>query len=214
MMDVPEGNRALRIAVLLSGSGRTLENLIERSNAGELDIEIPVVISSRSSVRGVEIARNAGIETHIVTRREAPAPKELSEQVRRLLEPHEVDLMILAGYLLQLEILPEWRGRILNIHPSLLPLFGGKGMYGHHVHEAVLASGMKVSGCSVHIVTEEYDSGPIVAQRCVPIEPGDTPATLGARVFEAERELYPEVLRFFIEDRVRMSGDTVTILPD
>jgi folate-dependent phosphoribosylglycinamide formyltransferase PurN len=87
--------------------------------------------------------------------------------------------MCLAGYLLMLEILPEWRGRILNIHPSLLPLFGGRGMYGQHVHEAVLASGMRVSGCSVHIVTEEYDAGPIVAQRCVPIEPGDSPASLG-----------------------------------
>ncbi|MEZ4522500.1 MAG: phosphoribosylglycinamide formyltransferase [Thermomicrobiales bacterium] len=206
-------DRPLRVAVLLSGSGRTLENIVKRAAAGTLGVEIPIVISSRAGVRGVEIARNAGIETHVVRRREAPTPRALSRRVLELLDSHDVDLMLLAGYLLQLEILPQWRGKILNIHPSLLPLFGGKGMYGHHVHEAVLASGMKVSGCSVHIVTEEYDAGPIVAQRCVPVLPGDTPADLGARVFEAECELYPEALQFFVDGRVRLEGDRVTILP-
>jgi phosphoribosylglycinamide formyltransferase-1 len=202
----------LRVAVLLSGSGRTLENFIRLAEAGELDIEIPVVISSRANVRGVEIARAAGIETHVVTRREAPDPASLSARVRALLAPHQVDLIALAGFLRQLEVLDEWRGKILNIHPSLLPLFGGKGMYGHHVHQAVLDSGMKVSGCSVHIVTEEYDSGPLVAQRCVPVLPGDTPETLGARVFEAECELYPEALRLFAAGRVRLVDGRVEIL--
>jgi formyltetrahydrofolate-dependent phosphoribosylglycinamide formyltransferase len=204
--------RTLRLAVLLSGSGRTLANLIERRAAGELDVEIPVVISSRSTVAGVEIARSAGIETHVVTRRMAPDSASLSARVKAIVEPHGVDLFVLAGFLRQLEILPEWLGRIINIHPSLLPLFGGRGMYGHHVHEAVLASGMKVSGCSVHIVTEEYDSGPIVAQRCVPIEPGDTPDTLAARVFAAECELYPEVIRLFAAGRVDVRDDRVEIL--
>jgi phosphoribosylglycinamide formyltransferase-1 len=208
-----EDVRKLRLAVLLSGSGRTLENLLACRDAGTLAIEIPVAISSRKNVRGVEIARVAGIETHVISRREAPDPVELSSRVRKILEPHQIDLMILAGYLLMLDILPEWRGRILNIHPSLLPLFGGKGMYGHHVHEAVLASGMRVSGCSVHVVTEEYDAGPIVAQRCVPVEPGDTPDTLGARVFEAECQLYPEAIRMFAEGRVRYSEEGVKILP-
>jgi len=207
------GNRTLRVAVLLSGSGRTLENLVDRASSGELDIEIPIVISSRSKVRGVEVGRRAGIETHVVTRRDAPTPAELSRRVVEILEPHDIDLMLLAGYLLRLEILPQWRGKILNIHPSLLPLFGGKGMYGHRVHEAVLASGMKVSGCSVHIVNEEYDAGPIVAQRCVPVEPGDTPETLGRRVFEAECELYPEVLQYFVDGRVHHEGGAVLILP-
>lgn len=206
------GDGRLRIAVLLSGSGRTLENFIRLSRAGELDIEIPIVISSRAEVRGVEIAREAGIETHVVTRREAPDPATLSARVRKLLAPHAVDLIVLAGFLRQLEVLDEWRGKILNIHPSLLPLFGGKGMFGHHVHQAVLDSGMKVSGCSVHIVTEEYDAGPIVAQRCVPVLPGDTAETLGARVFEAECILYPEALRLFAAGRVRLVDQRVEIL--
>lgn len=205
--------RTLRLAVLLSGSGRTLANLLERRAAGELDVDVPVVISSRSTVAGVEIARSAGIETHVVTRREAPDPVSLSARVKAIVEPHGIDLFVLAGYLLQLEILPEWRGRIVNIHPSLLPLFGGRGMYGRRVHEAVLASGMKVSGCSVHVVTEEYDAGPIVAQRCVPVEPGDSAESLGARVFAAECELYPEVIRLFASGRVAIDDDLVEILP-
>lgn len=207
------GARKLRIAVLLSGSGRTLKNLLDRAAAGTLAIEIPIVISSRRAVRGVDIARAAGIETHVVTRRDAPSPGELSARVKELLAPHDIDLICLAGYLSMLEVLPEWRGKILNIHPSLLPLFGGRGMYGHHVHEAVLASGMRVSGCSVHIVNEEYDAGPIVAQRCVPVLPGDTVESLAARVFDAECKLYPEALQLFIEGRVELSEDAVSILP-
>lgn len=207
-------DQKLQVAVLLSGSGRTLENFLARIRAGSLAIRVPVVISSREKVRGVDVARTAGIETHIVTRRDAPDPAELSARVKALLAPHQVDIIVLAGYLLKLEILPEWRGKILNIHPSLLPLFGGKGMYGHHVHEAVLASGMKVSGCSVHIVTEEYDAGPIVAQRCVPIKPGDSADTLGARVFDAECDLYPAALQMFADGRVHSSGDRVEFLPD
>jgi formyltetrahydrofolate-dependent phosphoribosylglycinamide formyltransferase len=206
------GDGPLRVAVLLSGSGRTLENFIALMKAGELDIEIPVIVSSRSNVRGVEIARAAGIETHVITRREAPDPATLSARVREVIEPHDVGLIALAGYLRQLEVLDEWRGKILNIHPALLPLFGGKGMYGHYVHQAVLDSGMKVSGCSVHIVTEEYDSGPIVAQRCVPVLPGDTAEALGARVFAAECLLYPEAIRLFAEGRVRLVGGRVEIL--
>ncbi len=204
---MPGQDRRLRVAVLLSGSGRTLENLIERSQRDQLAIDIPVVISSRSRVRGVEVARAAGIATHVVTRRQAPTPPELSVRVKALLATHEIDLIVLAGYLLKLEILPEWRGRILNIHPSLLPLFGGQGMYGHHVHDAVLASGMRVSGCSVHIVTADYDAGPIVAQRCVPIAPGDTADSLAARVFAAECELYPEALQLFVAGRVQLHDD-------
>ena len=206
-------NPALRVAVLLSGSGRTLENLLNLRSEGQLNIEFPVVISSRGNVRGVEIARQAEIETHVVRRREAPTPSELSARVKAILAPHRIDLIILAGYLLKLEIIPEWRDKILNIHPSLLPLFGGQGMYGHHVHEAVLASGMKVSGCSVHIVTAEYDAGPIVAQRCVPIEPDDTADSLAARVFEAECQLYPEAVRLYAEGRIQLRDDRIEIAP-
>jgi phosphoribosylglycinamide formyltransferase 1 len=196
-----------RVAVLLSGTGRTLENLLAVRERGELDIDIPVVISSRSDVRGLEIARAAGIETHVITR------GELSRQVKAAVDPHRIDLFVLAGYLRQLEIFREWEWRIINIHPSLLPLFGGRGMYGHRVHEAVLASGMKVSGCSVHFVNEEYDAGPILLQRCLPVLADDTPETLGGRVFELECQLYPEAIRLIADGRVERRGNQVFPLP-
>ena len=205
--------RTLNVAVLLSGSGRTLENLLQRVDSDQLPVNIATVVSSRPAVRGVEIARRAGIETHVVTRRQAPSPSLLSAQISDILAPHAIDVILLAGYLLRLEVLPEWENRILNIHPSLLPLFGGQGMYGSHVHAAVLESGMKVSGCTVHVVTEEYDAGPIVAQRCVPILPGDTADSLASRVFAAECELYPDVLRLLAAERVRISENRADILP-
>lgn len=202
----------LQVAVLLSGTGRSLENLLENRAQGRLDIDIPAVISSRANVRGVQIAREAGIETHVIRRRDASTPAELSGLVAEALRPHGVGLLALAGYLMQLEILPEWRGRIMNIHPSLLPLFGGRGMYGARVHQAVLDAGMKVSGCTVHIVNEEYDAGPIVTQRCVPVLEDDTAATLGARVFEAECLAYPEAIALFAAGRIRVEGNRARIV--
>lgn len=202
----------LRVAVLLSGTGRSLANLLEWRERGDLPIDIPVAISSRANVRGVEIARAAGIETHVVSRRDAAAPGELSQGIANLLKAHDVGLLALAGYLRQLEVLPEWEGKIMNIHPSLLPLFGGRGMYGERVHQAVLDAGMKVSGCTVHLVNEEYDSGPIVVQRCVPVLEDDTAQTLGARVFEAECEAYPEAIRLFAEGRIRVEDNRARII--
>ncbi|HMM43215.1 MAG TPA: phosphoribosylglycinamide formyltransferase [Thermomicrobiales bacterium] len=202
----------LRVAVLLSGAGRTLENLLERRARGDLAIDIPVVISSRASVRGVEVARAAGIETHVVSRREQSTPAAMSGRIADLLAPHGIGLIVLAGFLSQLEILPEWEGRMMNIHPSLLPLFGGHGLYGGRVHEAVLAAGMKVSGCTVHFVDAEYDAGPIILQRCVPVAEGDTPVTLGARVFTAECEAYPEAIRLFEAGRLHVEGRRVRVL--
>jgi formyltetrahydrofolate-dependent phosphoribosylglycinamide formyltransferase len=188
----------LRVAVLLSGTGRTLENLLARRARGELAIDVPIVIASRADVRGVEVARAAGIETHVVTRKQAPTPRELTARVAQLLAPHDIELLALAGYLRQLWVPPVWEGRILNVHPSLLPLFGGRGFYGARVHEAALASGAQVSGCTVHLVNNEYDAGPIVLQRSVPVLPDDTPDALAARVFAAECEAYPEAIRAFM----------------
>lgn len=202
----------VRAAVLLSGTGRSLENLLAARERGELQADIPVVISSRSGVRGIDVAREAGIDTHVITRKDAPDPASLSAAVLDAIGPHKIDLLLLAGYLRQLQILPEWRDRILNIHPSLLPLFGGRGMYGGRVHQAVLDAGMKVSGCTVHIVTEEYDSGPIVVQRCVPVLEDDTPSTLGARVFEAECLAYPEAINLFAAGRIRVEGNHARVL--
>jgi folate-dependent phosphoribosylglycinamide formyltransferase PurN len=118
---------------------------------------------------------------------------------------------LLAGYLTHLRILPDWEGRMMNIHPSLLPLFGGKGFYGTRVHEAVLAAGMKVTGCSVHFVNAEYDAGPIILQRCLPVHEDDTPESLGARVFALECEAYPEAIRLFAAGRLRIEGQRVRV---
>ncbi|HAX23486.1 MAG TPA: phosphoribosylglycinamide formyltransferase [Chloroflexi bacterium] len=202
----------LRVAVLLSGTGRTLENLLDRRATGELDIDIPIVVSSRPSVRGIEIAQAAGIDTHVVTRKQCPTPSAMSARLRELLAPHGIGLIALAGYLSRLEILPEWEGRMINVHPSLLPLFGGHGQYGGRVHEAVLAAGVKVSGCTVHFVDAEYDAGPIILQRCVAVAEDDTPDTLGARVFAAEQVAYPEAIQMFQTGRLRIEGRRVRVI--
>ena len=201
----------MRVAVLLSGSGRTLENLLSLREQGDLEIDVSIVISSRSAVRGLEVAAAAGIDAHVVGRRAYPTPALRSSRVAELLASHNVDLILLAGFLSQLQILPEWEGRMMNIHPSLLPLFGGKGLYGPRVHEAVLASGMKVTGCTVHFVDAEYDAGPIILQRCVPVLDDDTPESLGARVFAAECEAYPEAIRLFAAGRLAITGGRVRI---
>lgn len=205
------GNERFRVAVLLSGTGRTLVNLLDRRARGELDIDIVGVVSSRPQVRGLAIAQSAGLPTHVLSRTAARVPTELSAEVRAFLGPTGVDLLALAGFLRQLEILPEWRGRIINVHPSLLPLFGGQGMYGTRVHQAVLEAGMKVSGASVHFVNEEYDSGPIILQRCVPVLEDDDAAALGARVFAAECVLYPQAIRLIQRGLVRIEGQRVRI---
>ena len=193
----------LRVAVLLSGTGRTLENLIELTGRGELPASVVGVVSSRASVRGNEVARAAGLPLVVVPRRRFASVESFSEAVYAALDPLAVDLVVLAGFLSQLTIPPNYRDRIMNIHPSLLPLFGGLGFWGERVHRAVLDSGMKVSGCTVHFVDERYDAGPIILQRCVPVLEDDTPASLGARVFAAERRLYPEAIRLFAQDRLR-----------
>ena len=194
-----EPPRPWRLGVLLSGSGRTLANLLAVIARGELDAEIVCVMSSKDNVRGIEIARAAGIPVEIVTRRQFSDPGAHSRAIFEAVAPFGPDLLILAGYLRQLVVDPAWAGRMLNIHPALLPqaeaYAAGKGRYGEHVHAAVLAHGDTVSGATVHVVTDEYDTGPPVLQREVPVLPDDTPASLAARVFAVECELYPEAIR-------------------
>jgi formyltetrahydrofolate-dependent phosphoribosylglycinamide formyltransferase len=205
------GSERLRVAVLLSGAGRTLENFLDCKARGELDIDIVGVVSSRRGVRGLDVAQAAGLPVHVVSHTSARVPALLSDEVRAFLGPRGVDLLALAGFLRRLEILPEWRNRIINVHPSLLPLFGGKGMYGGRVHQAVLDAGVKVSGATVHFVNEEYDAGPIILQRCVPVLETDDAASLGARVFEVERQLYPLAIRLIADGLVRIEGKRVRI---
>jgi phosphoribosylglycinamide formyltransferase-1 len=145
---------------------------------------------------GIDRAQAANIAVKIVT----PGP-DFSKRVFDAVSTWQPDLVILAGWLHLLQIPPDYQGRVLNIHPSLLPAFGGKGMYGRHVHEAVIAAGVTESGCTVHYVNDDYDAGPIIAQRKVCVLPDDTPETLAARVFEAECELYPEVISQLIAQR-------------
>ncbi len=206
--------RELRLGVLISGTGRTLANFLRVAAAGELPAEVSVVVSSRRDVPGNQIARDHGIPLVIVDAREVRGIEAFSEAVYRALDEYRVDLVTMAGFLRRILIRPDYRGRIMNIHPSLLPLFGGKGMYGERVHRAVLAAGMKVSGCTVHFVNEEYDAGPIILQSCVPVLEDDTPETLAARVFAEECRLYPEAIRLYAAGRLRLEGNRVRVLPE
>ena len=183
-----------RLAVLLSGSGRTLQNLLDRQARGDLPVQIVAAVSNRAGVRGVAIAREAGIPVVVIRRRDHPDVAAHNTAIAAWLEPLQPQIIALAGYLCYF-IRPAWfAGPVVNIHPALLPCHGGRGMYGDSVHAAVLSAGDPQSGCTVHHVDEHYDHGPIIAQRRVPVLPGDDVHTLGARVFAAECELYPRVL--------------------
>ncbi len=201
-----------RVVVLLSGSGRTLENLIRASRDGRIDVDFARVISSRSSVRGVDVAREAGIPLSIIPRRKFETTESFSDAVHAVLGRERADLLLMAGFLSKIAIPDDLSGRVMNIHPALLPLFGGQGHYGNRVHQRVLESGMKVSGCTVHFVDENYDAGPIILQACVPVLDDDDADALGARVFQRECELYPEAVRLFCENRLKVEGRRVRVL--
>jgi formyltetrahydrofolate-dependent phosphoribosylglycinamide formyltransferase len=203
---------ALRIAVLLSGGGRTLQNLIDLRAAGELAIEISVVIGSKEGLFGLVRAKEAGIPTAVVERKVLGSLKDFSERVFGLCDEARADLVVLAGWLSLLNVPDRYLGRAMNIHPALLPSFGGHGMYGHRVHEAVIAHGCKVSGCTVHFLDNTYDTGPIILQRVCPVLDDDTPDTLARRVFEEELAAYPEAIRLFAGVRLRIEGRRVRVL--
>ncbi len=183
------------LCVCVSGGGRSLANLAERIEAGELDARIALVVSSRADAGALERAREHGLEALVIDPERRLSPEEYSRALFAACEERGVELCVLAGFLRLLSIPPEWRGRVINIHPSLLPAFGGKGYYGMRVHRAVIERGCWFSGCTVHYVDDEYDHGPILLQRCVRVAPDDTPETLAARVFEEEREALPEAIR-------------------
>jgi formyltetrahydrofolate-dependent phosphoribosylglycinamide formyltransferase len=204
----------LRVAVLLSGSGTTLENLFEKRESGKLDIDVVVVVSSRADAFGVERARRRGVPAVTVARRSYATTEAFSAAIFEAIAPYKPELVCLAGFMCRLRVPAEYENRLLNVHPALLPAFGGKGYYGHHVHEAVLRSGCKTSGCTVHFVDNEYDHGPVVAQKAVPVLPDDGVEELTARVQEAEREVYPEAIQLFAERRLKVEGHNVTISPE
>jgi formyltetrahydrofolate-dependent phosphoribosylglycinamide formyltransferase len=199
--------------VFVSGSGRTLQNFIDLRAAGALPIDIPLVIGSRPGLLGVERATRAGIPAEVVERKRFATLGDFSNTVFSLCDRAKVDLICLAGWLCLLEIPERYLGRMMNVHPALLPSFGGKGMFGHHVHQAVLDHGCKVSGCTVHILDNTYDTGPIVLQRTCPVLEDDTADSLADRVFEQEKIAYPEAIRLFAQRRLKIEGRRVRVLP-
>jgi phosphoribosylglycinamide formyltransferase-1 len=204
----------LRLAILLSGGGTTLQNLIDRIADGRLSARIAQVIASKPGAFGVERARRAGLPVAVVERRAFADTAAFSDAIFHLCREGGADLICLAGFLQLLRIPDDFAHRVLNVHPALLPAFGGKGMYGHHVHEAVLAYGAKVSGCTIHFADNEYDHGPVVLQRAVEVRDDDTQDTLAARVFAAECEAYPEAIRLFAAGRLRVEGRRVVRLTE
>lgn len=195
MTPASEAQPALRICALISGGGSTLANLLERMADGRLrGVQFCGVISSRRAVRGVQIARDAELPVSIIRPRDYPTREAFDASMRAALLASGADVIVMCGYMLRLSLPDEFRGRVLNIHPALLPDFGGAGMYGRRVHEAVIASGARRSGCTVHVADDEYDHGPIIAQSVVELSPGETPESLEQKVQAAERELYPRVI--------------------
>ena len=185
----------VRLAVLVSGGGTTLQNFLDRIADGGLDARLEVVVSSNSTAYALERARAAGIDTHVVRRRDFETQEAFSEAITKALESYEIDVVAGAGFLQRYIFPPRYEGRVLQVHPGLLPKYGGQGMYGLHVHEAVLAAGESESGCTVFIANHEYDRGPTLVEKRVPVLPDDTPEMLAARVFVEECEAYPEAIR-------------------
>jgi len=209
---MPSEDGKLRLVCLASGVGRTVVNLHQRVAAGRLDASIVGVVASREDCAAVEILRGLGLDVRVVLHEPGMHRGEYGKRVWREILKGDPGLVCLCGFVHFLPIPAKWEGRVMNIHPGLLPSFGGKGMYGSRVHASVLASGVKVSGCTVHFADNEYDHGPIVVQRAVPVREDDTETSLAARVFEAECEAYPEAITLFGQGRLAIEGRRVRIL--
>jgi formyltetrahydrofolate-dependent phosphoribosylglycinamide formyltransferase len=203
----------LRVAVLLSGEGTSLENLFQQIEAHALPARVVCVVASKAEAGGLARAARRGVPAVAVPRKQYRDVKAFNDALHAALEPHDPELVLLLGFLSPFELRGRYEGRALNVHPALIPAFSGKGFYGRRVHEAVLAAGAKLSGATVHFVDEEYDHGPIVLQRAVPVLDDDTPEALAARVQAVERELVPEAVRLFAAGRLALAGRRVRILP-
>jgi phosphoribosylglycinamide formyltransferase-1 len=198
----------LKVGVLISGRGSNMAALIEAARAPDYPAEIVCVISNVASAAGVETARKAGIVTAVIPHNDYPDRERFDRAVSAEFEKHGVGLVALAGFMrIQSPWFPQaWAGRIINIHPSLLPAF--KGL---HVQQQALDAGVRVSGCTVHFVTPDLDSGPIIAQAIVPVLPGDTAETLATRILRQEHRLYPQVVRWFAEGRITLGENRAEV---
>ena len=206
-----------KIAVLVSGGGTNLQALIDAQGRGEIvNGEISAVISSAPEAYALERAKRAGIPGYVLARRDYPSGQAMTQALVDKLKTLSIDLVVMAGFMtiVTRELFEVYENAVINVHPALIPSFCGKGAYGLHVHEQALAYGVKVSGATVHFVTEECDSGPIILQRTVDVLPGDTPETLQRRIMEqCEWKLLPQAVSLFCQDRLRVEGRAVRILP-
>jgi phosphoribosylglycinamide formyltransferase 1 len=209
-----EPKSPLKIAVLISGSGTTLKNIIDKIESDSLDVDLRLVVSSSASAAGLRFAEQAGASSEVFLNRDFRDVEKFSDAIFESCRAAEVDLVVLGGFLKILQIPDDFLNRVINIHPALIPSFCGRGYYGHHVHEAVLDYGCKVSGCTVHLVDNEYDHGPVVLQRTVPVLDDDTPETLAARVFEQECVAYPEALALIGSGQLVLDGRLVRRVKD
>jgi len=198
----------IRLGILISGSGATLENIAAAIASKELCAHIVTVIASNATCYGIERAKRLNLPVTIISRKQACSLEAFSQQIAQHLRDHHVELTLMAGFLSLWQIPDDLIGKVMNIHPALLPKFGGTGMHGHHVHEAVLAAGEKESGCTVHFADNTYDHGPIILQKRVPVLPADTPDSLAKRVFEQECLAYPEAIRLFAARQLTFKQST------
>ncbi|MEM2892450.1 MAG: phosphoribosylglycinamide formyltransferase [Thermoplasmata archaeon] len=205
--------RRIRIGVLASGGGTNLQAIIDACERGEIDGEVVVVITNVPDAYALERARKHGIDAFCFPHKGLTREQHEADIIE-CLEQHKVDLVCLAGYLRMLTplFINKYAGRLMNTHPALLPSFGGAGMHGLHVHEAVLNYGCKVSGCTIHFVTQEVDGGPIILQKAVPVLEDDTPETLQERVLKEEHKLYPRAIQLFAQGKLKIEGRRVRIL--
>jgi phosphoribosylglycinamide formyltransferase-1 len=203
----------MRLAVFASGGGTNFQAILDAIDQADLPAEPVCCVSNHSDAGALTRAERAGVPTAVVDPAEYADPVAFGRALLGVLSDHDVTFAALAGYMIKVppNVVDAYRGRMTNLHPALLPAFGGQGMYGRHVHEAVIEYGVHWSGVTVHLVDEEYDHGPIVLQEPVPVYADDTPEALADRVKAVEHRLYPEALRFFAEGRVHVDGRTVRI---
>lgn len=208
----------IRIAVMVSGQGRgsNMQAIIDACNSGKIKGEVAMVLGVKDDAPAMERARSQSIPTLAISPKTLETADAYDEAIFQALQEANIDLICLAGYMRVLgqKIIDAYRDRIMNVHPALIPSFCGKGMYGHHVHEAVIARGVKYTGVTVHLVDEEYDTGPIILQTVVPVEQDDTPETIAARVLTAEHATYTDAIALFAQGRLRVVDRKVKMLPE
>lgn len=205
----------LNIAVFASGKGSNFLAILDAIREGVIrHATIALVVSNNSDAGVLVLARTHGIPAVHLSRKQFATDEAFNAELLATLDHHQINFVVLAGYMKKIDasIVRRFRNKIVNIHPALLPTFGGNGMYGMHAHEAVIAQKAATSGATVHIVDEEYDQGPIVLQKTVPVAPDETPETLAEKVLSVEHELYPEAIRLFAEGKIHVSGRHVTIM--